>query len=154
MSIQRGFYPAGAKQPKYSFTLQPYPSEGIEELTLEIDGQSYTAKKKHEDPMAFSWPGNGQGVTLSAKFHGGSKLTLLHYGGPWAVFQFFGAAAHMKAEGTVWRVQWSPTTSGQPMTLPNGHPVVIQFDVNTAGMPFLFERGLFSGLTCVSRIAH
>lgn len=152
---QQALYPAGAKQPQYSYSLQPYPSQGIQELTLQIDGRSYTYKGGTGAPMSFVWPGAAsQGVTLAAKFSGGSQLNLLHFNGLWAVFQFFAAASHVDQTGSVWRVQWSPTTSGQPMTLPSGQPVVVQFDVSTNGAPFLFRRGYLSGLSCVARITQ
>jgi type VI secretion system protein ImpL len=155
MQIQQAFYPNGAKQPQYAFTMTPFPSQGIKELTLAIDGNSYTSKEKNEKPMQFAWPGTGaQEVTLMAKFSGGSQLTLLHFSGLWAVFHFFGAAAHVRQSGSGWLVQWSPTTSGQPMTLPNGQPVTIQFQVETNGAPFVFQPGFLSGVACYSRIAR
>jgi type VI secretion system protein ImpL len=155
MEVQQALYPNGAKQPQYSFTLTPFPSQGIKSLTLEIDGASYTSKGNDRKPMQYVWPGTGaQGVTLMAKFSGGSKLTLLHFSGLWAVFHFFGAAAHVHQSGNGWLVQWSPTTSGQPMTLPNGQPVTIQFQVTTNGEPFILEPGFFSGMSCTSRIVR
>ena len=155
MEIQQALYPNGAKQPQYAFTVTPFPSQGIESLTLAIDGASYSSKGKNQKPMQFLWPGTGpQGVTLTAKFSGGSQLNLLNFNGLWAVFHFFGAASHVRQSGSGWLVQWSPTTSGQPMTLPNGQPVTIQFQVETNGAPFVFQPGFFSGVSCVSRIAR
>jgi type VI secretion system protein ImpL len=155
MEIQQALYPNGAKQPQYAFTMMPFPSEGIQNLTLTIDGASYTAKGKDQKPMQFLWPGTGaQNVTLAAKFSGGSELNLLNFSGLWAVFHFFGAAAHVRQSGNGWLVQWSPTTSGQPMTLPNGQPVNIQFQVETGSAPFIFQPGFLSSVACVSRIAR
>ncbi|MDE3136127.1 MAG: hypothetical protein KGL59_06115 [Acidobacteriota bacterium] len=155
MEIQQALYPNGAKQPQYAFTMTPFPSQGIQNLTLTIDGASYTSKGKDQKPMQFLWPGTGaQGVTLAAKFSGGSELNLLNFSGLWAVFHFFGAASHVRQSGSAWIVQWSPTTSGQPMTLPNGQPVNIQFQVETGNAPFIFQPGFLSGVRCVSRIAR
>ncbi len=153
--IQQALYPNGSKQPDYAFTLLPFPSQGIQSLTLAIDGQSYTSSGDSQQPMSFAWPGTGaQGVTLTAKFSGGSQLTLLHYSGLWAVFRFFDSASSIRKTGNGWLIQWSPTTSGQPMTLPNGKPVTIQFQAETGGEPFLFEPGFLSGVACVSRIVR
>jgi type VI secretion system protein ImpL len=155
MEIQQALYPNGAKQPQYAFTMTPFPSQGIQNLTLTIDGVSYTSKGKDQKPMQFLWPGTGaQSVTLAAKFSGGSELNLLNFSGLWAVFHFFGAAAHIRQAGSGWIVQWSPTTSGQPMTLPNGQPVNIQFQVETGSAPFIFQPGFLSSVGCVSRIAR
>jgi type VI secretion system protein ImpL len=155
MEIQQALYPNSAKQPQYAFTMTPFPSQGIQNLTLTIDGASFTSKGKDQKPMQFLWPGTGaQGVTLAAKFSGGSELNLLNFSGLWAVFHFFGAASHVRQSGSGWIVQWSPTTSGQPMTLPNGQPVSIQFQVETGNAPFIFQPGYFSGVACTSRIAR
>lgn len=155
MAIQQALYPNGAKQPQYAFTMLPFPSQGIQALTLTIDGNTYTSKGNGQKPMQFQWPGTGaQGVTLTAKFSGGSQLSLLNFSGLWAAFHFFAAAAHIQQSGTGWIVQWSPTTSGQPMTLPNGQPVTIRFQVETSGAPFIFQPGYFSKLACVSRIVR
>jgi type VI secretion system protein ImpL len=155
MAIQQALYPNGATQPQYALTLIPFPSQGIQTLTLTIDGHSYSTKGNARNPMRFDWPGTGaQGVTLTAKFSGGSELTLLNFSGLWAVFHFFAAASRIQQSGAGWIVQWSPTTSGQPMTLPNGQPVTIRFQVETNGAPFVFQPGFFSGLSCVSRIVQ
>jgi type VI secretion system protein ImpL len=155
MEVQQALYPNGVKQPQYSFALLPFPSQGIQSLTLTIDGTSYTSRGNNQKPMQFQWPGSGtQGVTLTAKFSGGSELTLLHFSGLWAAFQFFAAASHFQRTGSEWTVQWSPTTSGQPMTLPNGQPVTIRFQVETNGTPFILQPDFFSGIACVSRMVR
>ncbi|MGH9534801.1 MAG: ImcF-related family protein [Terriglobales bacterium] len=153
MAIQQALYPNGAKQPQYAFTLIPLPNQGIQTLNLTIDGRSYTSNGKNRHPMPFYWPGTGaQGVTLTAKLSGGSRLTLLNFSGLWAAFRFFSAASTIQPSGATWTVQWSPTTSGQPMTLRNGHPVTIRFQAETKGASFIFQPGFFSRLSCRSRI--
>jgi type VI secretion system protein ImpL len=152
--IQSAIYPAGGTQAQYQYSIRPYASEGIQSLTLSIDGRTYTSTGSNAQPLQFVWPGAGvQGVTLTAKFGGGSELTLLQFDGPWAVFEFFGAASSIRPSAAVYHVEWSPTTSGQPMRLANGHPVTLQFDVDTKGAPFIFEKGELSGLRCVAKVA-
>ena len=91
---------------------------------------------------------------LVAKITGGSELTFLNYDGLWAAFQFFGDADRTTPIQGGHRVEWVLKISGQPVRLPNGEPLRVVLDVDSAGAPPVFQRGYFAGFTCVARVTR
>lgn len=152
-AVQQAFYPGGSQAPQLRLNIRPVTSEGIQNLTLSINGstQRWTGNNTQ---ATFLWPGGLQRVTLSAKIQGGSELTFLNYDGLWAAFQFFGDADRTTPGPGGSRVEWVLKISGQPVRLPNGEPLRVILDVDSAGAAPVFQRGYFSGFTCVSRVTR
>lgn len=142
-------YPGGSTQPRLTFTMRPYPTEGIKSLNLTIGGQSMVSPGS---PKQFIWTGSDiDQVRLDGNV-GGSSLTFLTYSGPWAVFEFFNNAERMQTNGNVQSVEWIPKTSGQPFMI-NGKPLTVHYDVDISGAP-VFQKGYFSTLRCVPDVAR
>jgi type VI secretion system protein ImpL len=143
-------YPGGSQQPHLAYTLKAYPTEGLQAVSLTIDGQTVVSPNSKQ----MIWPGPGpQGVVLSGRL-GGQELTLLTFDGLWAVFQFFESAERWQKSGSVYTFEWIPKTAGRPMTLAGGRPVIVRLDLDTGGAPIYFQKGYFSGMNCVSNVAR
>lgn len=144
---------SGSSQPHVSFTMRARSTEGMDGVTLDIDGQTLTGSSS----MQFLWPGSGpQEVKLTGRLPGGSELLLQDFQGPWAVFQFLGEADHRVSSGSTETLEWIAKTGGggQPMRLPDGRRVTVSFDLSAGSAAPLFTKGFFSGLRCVPTIAQ
>jgi len=154
MAIQRALYPANSPAMRYSFTLRPTIIEGVQGVGVTVNGQTHSSGIGVPQPMNFVWPGQGdQRVTLSLKVPGGADYTLGTYEGPWAMVQFLTDADKLTPLGNGYRIERMPTSgrTNQPLRLAGGPPVRIVFDVDTAGAPFIFRPGFFSGMSCPVR---
>ncbi len=147
-------YPGGSPQPHLAYTLKSNPTEGLQAISLTIDGQTLTSSGGKPNSRQFVWPGAGvQGVVLSGKL-GGQDVNLLTFDGLWAVFQFFASAERWQQAGSVYSLEWVPKTSNRPMTLSGGRPLTVRFDLDTGGAPLILQKGYLSSLRCVSNVAQ
>lgn len=147
-------FPAGSSQPHVSFTVRSYQVQGIDDLTLDISGQTITAGA----PGQFVWNGSGiQSVTVSGRVGGGTqRVVLLSYEGPWGLFRFFDDADRRKPLGASGEsLEWIIKTGGrgQPMRLPDGRPITVKLDVESAGPAPIFRRGYLASLRCEPTVA-
>jgi type VI secretion system protein ImpL len=145
---------SGSAQPHVSFTMHARSTEGMEGVTLNINGQTLAGSSS---ATQFLWPGSGpQEVKLTGRLPGGSELLLQDFQGPWAVFQFLGEADHRASSGSAETLEWIAKTggSGQPMRLPDGRRVTVSFDLSAGTAAPIFTAGFFSGLRCVPTVAQ
>jgi type VI protein secretion system component VasK len=147
-------YPNNAPQPRIALTLRLVPNRNIENVTLSVEGQAQSAKGSGPTPMQFAWSGNGQPVTLNARF-GSSDYNFGRYEGPWALFRFFNDSENWTSAGgtsTFERIvrQGARAT---PIIGPNGDPVSVKFMLESGRAP-IFQKDYFAGLRCVSEIAR
>ena len=96
----------------------------------------------------FTWPGAAHGVQLTVKFKGSTPYEYPSYDGLWAVFQFVGDAD--KRVGSEIEMALRAGKQGRAV-LYNGQPVIVRFDL--AANPPVFDKGYFSGLSCVAEVA-
>jgi len=154
-AISDAAYPNNTTQPRLSFSIKPQQMEAIEDLTFSIEDQ----KLKASDNAAkqFVWPASGRSeVKLTGKFGRGPELAFFNYDGPWAVFQFFGDADRWTSNGSVHTLEWvlRQGRAGRPLTLSDGTPLTLRFDVDMGKTPPLFQKGYLSGIGCVPDIAR
>ncbi len=153
--VQRALYAGTPGQLQYKYALRPHPTESVSGVTMNIDGQALNYAGGNSSFQQFSWPGTGQGLTLTVKIAGGSELTWPSYTGTWGVFHFFADAGKTQQKGNIYNVESVLTAAGgRPVTAPNGKPVTVQFDLDTLGAPPLLQKGYFSSLRCVSNVAR
>src|SRR5262249_34180815 len=81
---------AGTTDPHFTYSLRPVQSEGIERVTLTIDGQSITHSGVNGAASQFTWPGMPPGVRATVKL-GQQDARSIPKGseGLWGVFRFF-----------------------------------------------------------------
>ena len=147
-------YPGGSSQARLSFQLTGHPAEGIPRLNLTVENQVLRVSRQ---PAAgtFVWPGSGnQVVRLTGRFGSGPELAFTSYQGLWAVFRFFGDADRWRTSGDVHRLEWvlRQGRAGRPLTLPDGRPLTVRFDLQAAAP--VFWKDFLAGLSCVSTVAR
>lgn len=140
---------------QYKYALRPHPTDTVSGGAMSIDGQSLTYAGGSSSFQQFTWPGTGQGVTLTVKIAGGSDLGFPSYNGTWGVFHFFADADKTNQNGNIYSVEWvMRIAGGRPVTAPNGKPVTVQFDLDPLGGPPILQKGYFASIRCVSNVAH
>jgi type VI secretion system protein ImpL len=147
--LSDALYKPGAANPQLIYTLTPQRSEGIQSVTVTIDGQTLTASGAGGSGKTFNWPGAGQ-AALSGKF-GGPDLSFFSYTGTWAAFRLMGDAERWEPSGAGYNLEWVVRVGGKPATLPSGAPLTVRFLVDQNGA--LFKKGSLAGLRCVSQVA-
>lgn len=154
-AVQRALYSGAPGQMQYKYALRPHPTDTVSGGAMSIDGQSLTYAGGSSSFQQFTWPGTGQGVTLTVKIAGGSDLGFPSYNGTWGVFHFFADADKTNQNGNIYSVEWvMRIAGGRPVTAPNGKPVTVQFDLDPLGGPPILQKGYFASIRCVSNVAH
>lgn len=155
-ALSRALYPGGARDPRLTYSMQALPAEGIRGLTLTLDGQSLKGDRRGGGPQDFVWPGTAvHGANLAVSL-GGPELGVNTQQGLWAAFRFFGDADRFQSQGSTYRLEWVPRQGqqSQPMTLENGQPVTIPFNLDLKGAPPIFQKGYLAGFGCVAQVAQ
>ena len=146
-------YAGGAQDPHFAYTLKPEPSEGIQTVSLSIDGQNLSYSGGAATPKQFTWQAGGaHGVKAAVQF-GGPEITFSEHEGIWAVFRFFNKADRWTPAGSGQSLEWIIRAGKDPMKLPNGKPLTVHFELDMAGAPAVFQNGYFSRFACVADVA-
>ncbi len=144
----------GSTDPHFTYSLKPVPSEGIQSVTLNLDGQSITYSGGNAAAKQFTWPAPQPGVRATAKFGGSTEITWATYPGLWGVFRFFNKAERPVGPGQTSSLEWVIRIGDQPAQLPNGKPLTVRFDLDMGTSPPVFQRGYFSSFGCVADVAR
>ncbi len=140
--------------PHFSYSLKPVPTEGIQRLGLEIDGQKLDYSGGSPAAKQFTWqPGGVHGAKGTYTAEGAS---FSDNAGIWAIFRLFGEAdKSAPAGGNAVFYDWIIRTgkAGNPSLLPNGKPLTVRLELEMPNAPPVFQKGFFSRLACVSEVA-
>jgi type VI secretion system protein ImpL len=149
-AISDALFKDGQQAPNFTFALRPAPSDDVESVTLEINGQKHKYAKG-EGNFQFTWPGAVQDVRVVPTFIGGTTLTLSDLDGAWSVLRWIDGGEHPQRQGDVYTFETVlRTTSGVAKIQSNGHPATVAFVLDPMNSPI--RPGFFSGLSpCVSR---
>jgi len=148
-------YAGGAQDPHLTYTLRPEPSEGIQTVSLRLDGQSLSYSGGAPAPKQFTWVGSGtHEARATVKFGSGPDLAWSNNDGLWAVFQFFAKAERWQPVGTGQSLEWVIRIGKDAVTLPNGKPLTVRFNLDLGGAPPVFQRGYLSRMVCVAEVAR
>jgi type VI secretion system protein ImpL len=150
-------YPDGGQDPHFSYSLKPEPSEGVQMLTLRVDGQTlaYTAG----GPAAFkkfTWQGSATHEAMLSVRFGNTDLGFARGDGLWAAFHLFQKANQSTPTSAGQLLEWI-TSSGKgsdAIMLPSGRPLTVRLDLDLGGAPPIFQRGYLSRMTCIQDIAR
>jgi type VI secretion system protein ImpL len=142
-------YAGGGPDPKLTYTVRPLLAADQERIHLTIDGQAADFVP-NAPPKQFTWPGPASGVQMLVKSKGGGDNSYPSYDGLWAIFDFISDAdSHLDALVVM---TLKAGKSGRPVVnQATGQPVTVRLEI-TANPP-IFDKGFFSGLTCVSDVA-
>lgn len=107
----------GRQQTRFQF--QPVPAAGLQEYTVEIDGQSLRYRNGPQEWMDFIWPGDTAraGARISAVAADGRPADILNFPGPHGLEMLVNAAERSKIGNGMHRLTW---TGG-------GHRVALNF---------------------------
>ena len=150
-------YADGGQDPHFSYSLKPETTEGVQMITLKVDGQTltYTAGA----PAAFkkfTWQGSGTHEALLSVRFGSTDLGFASGEGLWAAFHLFQKANQSTPTAAGQMLEWI-TSSGkasEAIKLPSGRPLTVRIDLDLGAAPPLFQRGYLSRMTCVQEIAR
>lgn len=147
-------YAGGGQDPHITYALKPLPSEGIVSLGLTLDGQSLTYTGGGDAPAKqFTWQGSGtHGAKATVKF-GGPDLAWSNNDGLWAIWLFFAKAETWQPAGNANNLEWIIRIGKDAVTLPNGKPLTVRFQLDMGGAPPVFQKGYLSKLACVADVA-
>jgi len=144
--ISRAFYPEGANEPRFVYTVTPQPIDTLSRLQLRLDGELLSSGEGGGKPQQILWPNDGSGAYLYGAIGGGNVIEVVRYTGPWAVFRFFASASRVPDSGSG-DYEWRPTTSGQPMVV-NGKVVIVRYNLNHGSNPPILKSGYLTTLSC------
>ncbi len=148
-AFSNALYPAGATDPHLTYSLKPIKTEGIDNSTLVIDGQTLTFSPSSAAAKQFVWPGATHEVKGSVTMGGWADEQ-----GLWAVFRFFNSAER-QPQGSPTTVDWYIRGARNvPMTVPGGdRPLTLRYELDMGGNPPVFQKGYLSSLACVAEVA-
>jgi type VI secretion system protein ImpL len=145
-SISRAFYPEGATEPRFVYTVTPQPIDTLSRLQLRLDGELLSSGEGGGKAQQVLWPHDGSGAFLYGAIGGGNVIEVVRYTGPWAVFRFFASASRVPDSGSG-DYEWRPTTSGQPMVV-NGKVVIVRYKLDHGANPPILKSGYLATLSC------
>lgn len=146
------FFPAGAAQPHFFYTLRPKldPAFGDSILELEIDGKPYPWTKKIQ--KQFTWPPPPDQKPLGATawiMTGTVGLNIASREGIWGIFRIIGDAEPRALNGRI--VEWKYSGGERGLRQPI-HPAPVQMEiVDFPGGIDVFNPQFYQGLKCPTR---
>jgi type VI secretion system protein ImpL len=152
-AISKAVYPDHSSQARLLYTLTAYPAQGLEAVSVTIDGQTVTSTGSASAAKQFVWPGAGTpSVAVSGKL-GPAEASFVSVEGPWAVFRFFLNAESWQPSAGGFILEWIPRTGSQPVTI-SGRPLTIRLGLNMNGAPPIFERNYLPSIGCISKVVQ
>jgi type VI secretion system protein ImpL len=142
-------FQGAAPDPHFNYAVKPVVSPDTESIKLTIDGQTADFSGANSASKTFVWPGAAHEAKLAVKFKGGTEFPFPSYDGYWAIFQMVGDAD--KHQGSLVEMTLRSGRQGRPILNPAGQPVTVRFEI--AATPPIFDRGYFSGLSCIAEVA-
>jgi type VI secretion system protein ImpL len=145
------FYPGGAPQARFTYTLRPQLDPRLREFTLEleIDGETHRFTALQHD---FHWPPSpdAKKVGAIARLRSASNVgfAFASRGGIWGIFRIFGDAEARKLNAKL--VEWKNTSggAGRPEEIT---PAPVQLEIVVApGGQDVFNTKFWEGLRCPS----
>jgi type VI secretion system protein ImpL len=147
-------YAGGTPDPHFTYTLKPVPSDGIQTVGLNLDGQAFAYSGGDATPKQFLWQAAGaHEAKATVKFGGGPDLAWSSNDGLWAIFQFFNKAETWRPSGSGNVLEWIIRIGKDPVTLPSGKPLTVRFELDMGGSPQVFQKGYFARMACVADVA-
>jgi type VI secretion system protein ImpL len=146
------FYSGGSQDPHFAYNLKPVPSEGIQNVNLQLDGQQLSYSGGAASAKNFAWQAAGTHEAKASVKFGETPLTWSNDEGLWAVFQFFGKAEQWRPAGNANVLEWVLRLGKDPV-LVNGKPLTVKFELDMGGGPQVFQKGYLSRVGCVAEVA-
>jgi type VI protein secretion system component VasK len=150
-AIADAFYPAGATQPRFTYSLRPNldPAFGDSKFELEIDGAPYlwTSPLQH----SFAWPPapNTANPGASARIRGQFSYPFANRRGLWGIFRIMSDAEPRALLNKTVEWKFSQVGDGPKEPIDPG-PVRLEF-VQFPGGADVFNPKFYDGLQCPTK---
>ena len=151
-SISDAFYPAGASQPQFTYTLRPKidPSYRDAVLELDVDGQTHVWTSSLQ--KQFTWPspaGKGNTGVVGRIKSGSLSFPFASRGGAWGIFRVMGDAEPRSLGSKL--IEWKHVRGGDGR-LEEIQPAPVRLEiVEFPGGVDLFNPKFFEGLQCPAK---
>jgi type VI secretion system protein ImpL len=98
-----------AGQPQTNFQLQPIPTPGLTEYTVEIDGQSMRYRNGQQDWSNFTWPfSQGQpGAKITGVTSDGRTVEIANFPGQFGLEKLVNSAQRKKLDNGLFMMTWT-----------------------------------------------
>jgi type VI secretion system protein ImpL len=119
-TITQALFLKRSTEPSFSFYIQPVPVAGVEEMTIDVNGQEYRYRNEPEEWRRFNWPGEDSviGARLYAVSHPKKQAAELEHEGVWGLFHLLSQARFIKQGGTQYLTEWDlRDKSGHPLAV-------------------------------------
>ena len=98
----------GTHDPRLTYTMTALPAEGLQGISLSLDGQVLKGSGKGGEKQDFTWPGTAVHGERLVRQYGRRRTGFITYEGLWAAFRFFGDADRFQASGAGYTLEWVP----------------------------------------------
>ncbi|MGE5650290.1 MAG: type VI secretion system membrane subunit TssM [Bacillota bacterium] len=107
--VGAGSTAAAQGQPQTSFQLQPIPTAGLVEYTIEIDGQMLRYRNGQQEWASFIWPSaQGQpGARISAQTAGGNTVVIADFPGQFGLEKLIDSAQRTRRDNGLFTMAWT-----------------------------------------------
>lgn len=101
--------PAGAGSGQTNFQMQPIPTAGLNEYTVEIDGQIMRYRNGRQEWHAFTWPSaKGQpGAKITAITSDGRAVEIANFPGQFGLEKLINSAQRRKLDNGLFSMTWA-----------------------------------------------
>jgi type VI secretion system protein ImpL len=146
MGLSDALYAQGATEPVFAYTVKPGTSEGVQGITLRVDGQALTyAVGNPTASKTFTWQADAtHDMTVNVRV-GGADFEWQHHTGMWGVFRFFAEAKQRSGQSLEW-----PVGAGGQQFKADGKPVTVRLEVDMGQLRPIFQNGL----SCVADVVR
>jgi type VI secretion system protein ImpL len=143
-------YAGNTPDPHFSYTLKSVPNEGINGVTLNLDGQQLSYTGSNMVSKTLTWQATGTHGVKASYDRGGDNGWDTEEG-LWAIFKFFYQADRTLPAAGGYTLEWVARSGreGKAVTLENGKELAVRFQ---ADVP-MFQKDFFAGMACVAEVA-
>ncbi len=149
--ITDAFYPGGATQPQFTYTLRPKPDPAFKNMLIELDVDGQAHQWTTSLQKQFSWPAPQGAKEIGAKGWlrtGSVSVPFASRGGVWSIFRIMGDAEPRPLSGKL--VEWKYLRGGDGRVEEIQPPVRVEIVEFPSGVD-VFNPKFFSGLECAAR---
>jgi len=154
-ALSDALYKSGTKTPSLTYNMKALPADGLNSLTLTLDGQILKSSGAGGESKDFVWPGPAHNANMSGSMGGPDLGFVTTDDSLWAVFRFFADADRFQSTSAGYNLQWVPRQgqAQQPIRIGN-KALTLPFLLDLKGAPPIFQKGYLSGFQCVSEVAR
>jgi type VI secretion system protein ImpL len=149
--VSEAFYKSGP-EPRLTYTVRPLKSDGLQNLTMVLDGQSIDAGSGQAKQL-FS-PGPSPASHFTGKASGNDLQPITNQTGLWSAFKLLNKAERAEPAGTGYNLDWSLQTQVTfgGTTVSGASGPTARFFVDLGGANILLRKA-GGGLNCVRQVA-